>query len=70
MFLRLFRASAVRRQVGSCDSPGKSAAEESAGEWVCGSDMVKRTGKRGDDHVTRASDARSKECPVALMAVI
>ena len=32
--------------------------------------MVKRTGKRGDDHVTFASGARSKECPFAPMAVI
>src|ERR1035441_1357288 len=48
MFLRLFRVSEVRRQVGSSDSPGETVAEEVADKWVCGgSDTVKRTGRFG-----------------------
>jgi ssDNA-binding Zn-finger/Zn-ribbon topoisomerase 1 len=47
MFLRVFRASAVRRQVDLCDSPSESVTEEVADEWVCGSDPVKRTGRYG-----------------------
>ena len=48
MFLRVFRASAVRRQVDLCDSPSETVAEEVADKWVCGgSDTVKRTGRFG-----------------------